>query len=99
LANQSITSRIFDCGSKLPREGLRADDGAVEPSRDSVFLHARKCHGNRRFRVVLQNEILGAGAAHRRDRVFEGLAAIGVVDPAIPPQKFLKRRDIAGERL
>jgi hypothetical protein len=84
---------------KLPRERLRTDDGAVEPGRDSVFLHAREGHGNRRFRVVLQDEILGAGASHRRDRVFEGLAAIGVVDPAIPPQKFLKRGDVAGKRL
>src|SRR5262249_25068358 len=35
----------------------------------------------------------------RRDRVFEGLAAIGIADAGIPPKKFLKRRHVAGQRL
>src|SRR5262249_7204051 len=43
--------------------------------------------------------ILRAAAANRRDRVFEGLAAIRVGDTGIPPEKFLQRRHVAGQRL
>jgi hypothetical protein len=84
---------------KLPRERLRTDDGPVEPGCDAVFLHARERDGNRDFCVVLESKILRAATADRRDRVFEGLAAIRVVDAGIPPKKFLKRRHVAGKRL
>ena len=84
---------------ELPREGLRTDDGAVEPSCDSVFLHARERDGKRGFRLVLERKILRAAAADRCDRIFEGLAAIGIVDAGIPPKKFLQRRHVAGQRL
>jgi hypothetical protein len=84
---------------KLARERLRADHGAVEPGRDAVFFQLRKGEGYRRFRIVLQHEIIRTRAAHRRNRVFERLAAIGLADRAIPPVKLLKRRHIAGQWL
>jgi hypothetical protein len=84
---------------KFAREGLRTDDGAVEPGRYTVFLHARERDGDRGFGVVLESKILRAAAADRRDRVFEGLAAIRVVNAGIPPKKFLQRRHVAGQRL
>src|SRR5262249_34852664 len=84
---------------KLPGEGLRTDDGTVEPGGDAVFLNARERDGNRGFCVVLESKILRAATADRRDRVFEGLAAIRVVDAGIPPKKFLQRRHVAGQRL
>ncbi len=84
---------------KLARERLRADHGAVEPGCDAVFFHLRKREGYRRFRIVLQHEIVRARAAHRRDGVFERLAAIGLADRAVPPMKLLKRRHVAGQWL
>src|SRR5262249_38052091 len=60
---------------------------------------ARERDGNRGFCVVLESKILRAATADRRDRVFEGLAAIRVVDAGIPPKKFLQRRHVPGQRL